>query len=163
MTWLSDPTCHSSWSHPASSLSSPAWWSLRSWATRRNSGAACPSPPRTSQSRSGWSSPCASYHCSTRIPGSPLRPDCTLRRTEGHSQHPVFNELKVKTAEARTYGAGFCFEPQETPPSTDFIILLGIKPSSGALCSKKGSSSGLQKMFIMVVWHNPIQWLSVQM
>lgn len=81
------PTCHSSWSRPASSLSSPAWWSLRSWARRRNSAVACPSPPRSAQSRSGWSSPYASYHCSTHTPGSPLRPDCTLRWTEGLSQH----------------------------------------------------------------------------
>lgn len=79
MTSLGDPTCHSSWSHPASSPSSPAWWSLRSWARRRNSAVACPSPPHSARSRSGWSSPYASYHCSTHTPGSQLHPDCTLR------------------------------------------------------------------------------------
>lgn len=86
-TSFCDPTCHSSCSRPASSLSSPAWWSLRSWARRRNSAVACPFQPRSAQSHSGWSAPCASYHCSRHTPGSPLRRDCTLdRRTEGLSQ-----------------------------------------------------------------------------
>lgn len=85
-TSFSDPTCHSSWSRPASSLSSPAWWSLRSWARRRNSAVACPFQPRSAQSHSGWSVPCASYHCSRHTLGSPLRRDCTLRWTEGLGQ-----------------------------------------------------------------------------
>lgn len=80
---VSDLTCHSSWSRPASSPSSPAWWSLRNWARRRNSVAACPSPPHSAQSHSGWSSPSASYHCSTHTPWSLLLPDCTLRWTRG--------------------------------------------------------------------------------
>lgn len=86
-TSSSDPTCHSSCSRPASSLFSPAWWSLRSWARRRNSVVACPFQPHSAQSRSGWSVLCASYHCSRHTPGSPLRRDCTLDIwTEGLSQ-----------------------------------------------------------------------------
>lgn len=135
-TSVSDPTCHSSYSRPASSLSSPAWWSLRSWARRRNSAVACPFQPRSAQSRSGWSAPCASYHCSRHTPGSPLRRDCTLDRwTEGLSQL-TSQWIQKEAEETWTYSV------VQHPRVRASYHHAGMRPSLGGLHSKKAEPTG---------------------
>lgn len=148
-TSFSDPTCHSSWSRPASSLSSPAWWSLRSWARRRSSAVACPFQPRSAQSRSGWSVLCASYHCSRHTPGSLLRRDCTLRWTEGLSQlTSEWIKMKRRKRGQIVWVVLLCH--RETSQRTRLYHHAGTRPSLGGLHSMKAEPQA-QKCYSIVV------------